>query len=99
MTNNLIGRVDQHREGKGSAFTRKYKVHTLVWYQYYSNIREAIQREKTVKDWPRAYKVNLIERTNPHWSDLYRSLPGVRSTPIDWIRGTLDPGDKHRDDT
>jgi putative endonuclease len=77
-TNGIIFRVEQHRAGKGSLFTRKYKVHMLVWYQEYGSAREAIQREKTMKEWPRAWKVNLIERTNPHWEDLYPSLPGVR---------------------
>ena len=78
VTNDLIGRVEQHRAGKGSVFTRKYKVHTLVWYQQFADIREAIQREKTMKEWPRAWKTNLIEYDNPHWLDLFPTLPGVR---------------------
>ena len=64
--------------GAASAFTRRYKVHTLVWYQEYADVREAIQREKTMKEWPRQWKINLIEEDNPHWADLYASLPGVR---------------------
>lgn len=83
MTNDIIGRVDQHRAGVGSKFTSKYRVHTLVWYQQLADVREAIQREKTMKEWPRAWKTNLIERDNPHWVDLYPSLPGVRPiTPL-----------------
>ena len=78
VTNNIIGRVDQHRAGEGSAFTRKHRVHRLVWYEQYADIREAIQREKTMKEWPRAWKTNLIERDNPHWVYLYPSLAGVR---------------------
>jgi putative endonuclease len=77
VTNGLIRRVEQHRAGEGSAYTRKYKVHTLVWFDEFSNIEIAIQREKTMKEWPRAWKVNLIKRDNPHWIDLYPSLPGV----------------------
>jgi putative endonuclease len=82
VTNGIIFRVEQHRAGKGSAFTRKYKVHRLVWYQEYGDVREAIQREKTMKEWPRAWKINLIERTNPHWEDLYPSLPGVKPVTL-----------------
>ncbi len=83
VTNDIIGRVDQHRAGVGSKFTSKYRVHTLVWYQQLADVREAIQREKTMKERPRAWKTNLIERDNPHWVDLYPSLPGVRPiTPL-----------------
>jgi putative endonuclease len=84
VTNGIIRRVDQHRAGEGSAFTRKYKVHVLVWLQAYGDVGEAIQREKTIKEWPRAWKINLIEQENPHWLDLYPTLPGVRPIPDDW---------------
>ncbi len=77
VTNTIIDRVAQHRVGKGSVFTRRYNVHRLVWFQEYGDIREAIQREKTLKEWPRDWKINLIERDNPHWIDLYPTLPGV----------------------
>jgi putative endonuclease len=86
VTNGLIFRLEQHRAGKGASFTRKYRVHQLVWFQEFSGVREAIQREKTMKEWPRAWKVNLIERENPHWSDLYSSLPGVRPQSIKGAR-------------
>lgn len=86
VTNGLILRVEQHKAGKGSSFTRKYKVHQLVWFQEFTDVREAIQREKTMKEWPRAWKVNLIERDNSHWSDLYPSLPGVRPQSIKGTR-------------
>jgi len=78
VTNGIVFRVEQHRAGKGSVFTRKYKVHMLVWCQEYGDVREATQREKTMKEWPRVWKINLIERTNPYWEDLYPSLPGVK---------------------
>ena len=77
VTNNIIGRVEQHRAGSGSAFTSKYKVHRLVWLSEFADVTEAIQREKTLKEWPRAWKVNLIERQNRFWVDLYPGLPGV----------------------
>jgi putative endonuclease len=77
VTNDLIRRIEQHRAGVGSAFTRRYRVHILVWFEMFGYIDAAIQREKTLKEWPRAWKVNLIEGDNPHWTDLYPSLPGV----------------------
>ena len=79
VTNGLIHRVEQHRDGGASKFTRRYKVQTLVWFQEFADIREAIQREKTMKEWARDWKVNLIEQDNPRWQDLYPLLPGVRS--------------------
>ena len=86
VTNGIILRVQQHRAGKGSGFTRKYGVHTLVWFQEFADIQEAIQREKTLKEWPRAWKVNLIEQINPQWEDLYPSLPGVQPVSIKAVR-------------
>ena len=82
VTNGLIFRVEQYKAGKGSGFTRKYKVSSLVWFQEFTDVREAIQREKIMKEWPRAWKVNLVEQTNPHWDDLYPLLPGMRSAAI-----------------
>jgi putative endonuclease len=82
VTNGLILRVEQHKVGRGSSFTRKYKVNRLVWFQEFADVREAIQREKTMKEWPREWKINLIERENPHWEDLCASLPGVRPVSI-----------------
>lgn len=87
VTNGLIRRVEQHRAGTASAFTRRYKVHRLVWYEEFANIQEAIQREKTMKEWSRAWKVNLVERTNPHWMDLFPSLPGMDTLFDDRVRG------------
>ena len=74
ITNGLITRVEQHRAGQGSSFTRKYRVHILVWYQEYADVREAIQREKTIKRYTREWKINLIERTNPHRSTVILGL-------------------------
>ena len=77
VTNGLIARVEQHRRGEGSSFTRKYKIHRLVGFEEFSDIRHAIQREKTMKEWRRDWKLNLIERKNRNWRDLYPELPGV----------------------
>jgi putative endonuclease len=78
VTNGIIRRVEQHRAGKASSFTRRHKVFRLVWLQQFGEVREAIQREKTMKEWPREWKINLIEQENPHWVDLYLSLPGAQ---------------------
>jgi putative endonuclease len=90
VTNGLIKRVDEHRAGVGSKFTTKYKVHRLVWLEEFADINKAIQREKTLKRCVHVWKINLIERENSHWNDLYLSLPGVTPLPEDWC--PLDPG-------
>jgi putative endonuclease len=98
VTNGLILRVEQHRAGKGSAFTCKYRVHTLVWYEEFADVRQAIQREKTLKHYNREWKINLIEQTNPHWVDLYPTLPGAAPVSPVVPRGGLDPRTKSEDD-
>jgi putative endonuclease len=74
VTNNILGRVELHRAGKGSHFTSRYRVSMLVYFEEFNDIKQAIQREKTLKHYVRAWKVNLIERENPHWLDLYPGL-------------------------
>ena len=74
VTGDLISRITQHKAGETPGFTKKYKVHTLVWFENFGEIGAAIQREKTMKKWPRQWKINLIERDNPHWQDLYPQL-------------------------
>ncbi len=74
VTPDLVRRIWQHKEGFVAGFTRKYKVHTLVWYEVHSDIIAAITREKQIKEWPRNWKVNLIQSTNPGWLDLYPTL-------------------------
>jgi putative endonuclease len=70
VTSDLAGRVYQHKEGTGSVFTSKYKINRLVYYEEFSNIEEAITREKQLKGWVRKKKIDLIESTNPTWGDL-----------------------------
>ena len=70
ITNHLARRLREHREGRGSAFTQKYRIHQLVYYEPYETVRSAILREKQIKGWLRAKKVALIESVNPGWSDL-----------------------------
>ncbi len=72
----LIARVQQHRDGAASAFTRKYGVTRLVWFHRFMLVAEARDREYAMKKWRRDWKTNLIERDNPHWDDLFPSLIG-----------------------
>jgi putative endonuclease len=74
VTSNLPRRVFEHREGVGSAFVRKYSVTQLVWYENHDEMSLAISREKAIKKWNRAWKLQLIEAANPHWRDLYETL-------------------------
>jgi putative endonuclease len=74
VTSNLSGRVYEHKEGRGSAFTRKYGLKMLVWYETYQSVADAIQRETSLKRWPRKWKLELMEKMNPEWEDLYLSF-------------------------
>jgi putative endonuclease len=70
VTNELIRRVAEHRDGSASAFTAKYRIHRLVYWEAYRNIKAAIAREKQIKYWTREKKITLIESVNPTWADL-----------------------------
>ncbi len=70
VTSNLAGRVEAHRPGAVQGFTEKYGVKTLVYFELHDDMYEAIQREKRIKKWNRAWKIELIERANPDWRDL-----------------------------
>ena len=74
VTNDLSRRVFEHKSGEGSGFTRRYGVQRLVWYEEHFDIRDAIQREKTLKRWPRQWKIDLIEKINPEWHELMRGI-------------------------
>ena len=74
ITNNLARRAYEHREKLVSGFTQKYNLHRLVYYETYQTAQEAIQREKNMKEWKRAWKTELIETMNPDWRDLYEEL-------------------------
>ena len=62
--------MSEHREGTASGFTRKYRVHRLVYAEAFDEIEDAIRREKAMKEWQRAWKIQLIEKNNPEWVDL-----------------------------
>ena len=70
VTGDLTGRVIQHRQGLIEGFTRKYRIHRLVYFEVFRDVRNAIAREKQIKRWRREKKVALIERQNPAWEDL-----------------------------
>ena len=74
VTNNLLKRVDEHKNKLIDGFTKKYNVHNLVYYEQYNDISSAINREKQMKKWKRNWKLNLIEKSNPDWIDLFENL-------------------------
>ena len=76
VTNNLLKRVNDHKNNIIKGFTQKYNVHKLVYYEPYRYIRDAINREKRMKKWNRQWKINLIEKDNPLWKDLFDRLVG-----------------------
>jgi len=71
VTNNLIRRVWEHKHDLVGGFTGRYGLHRLVYFERFSDVREAIMREKRFKKWNRAWKIRLIEEMNPAWRDLY----------------------------
>lgn len=71
VTTDLIKRIYQHKAKEIKGFSSKYNVNQLVYYEIYDDVRDAITREKHIKKWNRAWKLKLIEDTNPHWNDLY----------------------------
>ena len=78
MTNNLVRRVYEHKEGVVEGFTKKYGVKLLVWYEHTSEVEAAIRREKNIQAWKREWKLRLIEEFNPDWNDLYFEIAGCQ---------------------
>jgi putative endonuclease len=74
MTSDLIKRIYEHRQNFVEGFTKKYNVHTLVYYEVHNNIQEALIREKQIKKWNRKWKIRLIEEMNSEWKDLYNDI-------------------------
>jgi len=73
-SSDLAKRVRAHKNGIIEGFTKKYSVHTLVWYQVFDTMPQAIRNEKQIKEWKRKWKVELIESSNPEWRDLYDDI-------------------------
>jgi putative endonuclease len=74
VTSDLMKRVWEHKNDFVEGFTKRYGVHTLVWYERHATMESAIAREKAIKEWKRIWKLEMIERTNPDWKDLYQDL-------------------------
>jgi putative endonuclease len=74
VTNDLVRRIYQHREGLVTGFTQRYGLKTLVHFELYHEPSLAIQREKNIKHWPRLWKLQLIQSSNPQWRDLYDGI-------------------------
>ncbi len=74
VTSDLVQRIWQHKHDLVKGFTQKYRVHTLVWYEIHATMESAIGREKAIKEWQRAWKIELIEASNPEWQDLYEEI-------------------------
>jgi putative endonuclease len=74
VTNDLVRRIYEHRMGVADGFTKKYGIHRLVYFEQYNDVELAIQREKRLKKWNRAWKIRLIEEANPNWDDLYPKI-------------------------
>ena len=74
VTSNLVKRVWEHKQNIVAGFTRTYQVHTLVYFEQHEDMRQALQREKQIKKWNRAWKIKLIEKTNSTWQDLWPSI-------------------------
>jgi putative endonuclease len=74
VTSDLTKRVWEHKNDIVEGFTKRYGVHRLVWYELHESMESAIKREKNMKEWKRAWKLELIESANPDWQDLYRSI-------------------------
>ena len=76
VTSNLPQRIAQHRDGLHDGFTKKHGIKTLVWYEAHETAESAIQREKQIKKWNRGWKIEMIEKDNPQWCDLFTEICG-----------------------
>jgi putative endonuclease len=74
VTNDLVRRVYEHRQKITPGHTKRYQIERLVYFEVYDTAALAIQREKNIKHWPRAWKINLIEQSNATWRDLYNEI-------------------------
>ena len=76
VTSDLIKRVWQHKNDLADGFTKRYRVHELVWFEMHASMDSAIAREKAIKCWKRWWKMDLVEEDNPDWRDLYPEITG-----------------------
>ncbi|MCG3773333.1 MAG: hypothetical protein JW395_0139 [Nitrospira sp.] len=74
VTSDLIKRTWEHKNDSGEGFTKRYKVHRLVYYELHADMESAIRREKQMKKWNRGWKLELIEKQNPDWRDVWEGI-------------------------
>ena len=74
VTSDFVQRVWQHEDGVVEGFTKRHRVHMLVWFEIHDTMVNAIAREKAIKEWKRTWKIELIENSNPTWRDLYGEI-------------------------
>src|SRR3954462_10963204 len=79
ITNDLVRRVHEHRSGSVKGHTARYGIDRLVYFEAYDDVRNALQREKNIKHWSRAWKTKLILQDNPSWRDLFEDIAGPQS--------------------
>jgi putative endonuclease len=82
VTSDLVRRIWEHKNNVNPGFTQRYGVHTLVWFEIHPTMESAIKREKNIKEWKRKWKLDLIEKENKDWNDLYTAIvSGFRPSP------------------
>jgi putative endonuclease len=86
VTSDLIKRVYEHKNDLAAGFTKRYGVHSLVWYEEHDTAETAIEREKKIKRWERKWKLELIEKSNPEWNDLYHIICEDTGFPLKGLR-------------
>jgi putative endonuclease len=74
VTNNLVRRIYEHRNGLAEGFSKQHELDRLIWYEVHQDIIPAIKREKSIKKWRRDWKINLVQKVNANWDDLYDSI-------------------------
>jgi putative endonuclease len=74
VTSDLVKRIWEHKSDLAESFTKRHQVHQLVWYETTESMESAITREKQLKEWQRKWKIELIEKSNPYWNDLYSTI-------------------------
>jgi len=74
VTSDLVKRIWQYKNDEADGFTKKHQIHTLVWFEQHENAESAITRERQIKEWKRKWKLELIEKSNPTWRDLYDEI-------------------------
>ncbi|MGQ0483993.1 MAG: GIY-YIG nuclease family protein [Hyphomicrobiales bacterium] len=82
VTSDLCSRVAGHKDGSIPGFTKRYGIKMLIWYEYRGSMEDAIRRERQLKEWRRGWKIELIEKLNPVWRDLFEETCGPETLPV-----------------